>query len=859
MIQRAIRYAFLVGCGVAPFLAAVPTPGAPPAAEVSGASYRVRADATGVELVTARGERIHFGRPRLVTGSGDLLAVPGAPRRDGDRLTYDHGPWKEMYVARPDALQQMFLLERPIRTGASVRVPVRSDLRPARVKDGAVGFEDASGNTAMAYRHALALDAAGRVQSLALSLHGQEIGIELPKGFLEQATFPVLVDPLVGSVQTVSPAGEILRVPGVHLAWNPKDELYLAVWHQDVVFDDPPNNHGHPPHNWLTGSVVRARSIKIDAAGGVAYGDPITPTKPFVGIAVGPVATAGASGPFAAFAPRVTYNPSANEFLVVWSEGKWEIVETPNVDTDGDGLNGNDPDISNYGDLVTDLNDNISNTNTPNVNEFAYSQDPFPPNTRIVGRRVSVDPATLGAAVVGAAVEISMGTGGVPGNPNGPPAGVQDPLAIHPAVKPDVSWDGNQYVVVWQTLEGPTLGTIESIGTNNQEYRHIFYTQARARFRRLDPTGGVLGNPVDLANAKERFFVKGPTNVPANIVEGSVATNLQNEKAYESVPTDPNPHVTSLILPGPDGLLGTADDLPHGSLLVWNVTTLLFNVPKDRIRGRFLPAGSNTAGILWDIFSASGPANAAEIVQRSYVAAGPSKVPDNPSTPQNESLENSHFLVAWELVEDVVNEGRPRVEFVGSLAMRMMSPDGAPVGGVISLAASDRTMNRFNLHPVIAWNYEAAQYSLTWTQTDLAWNPITQGAAWHPASGSFTENQNQLFGTIATMYPAAASASYSSAVSPASPDSAPYHVVFLGQEDDFGANYLQRYKFPPTSSGSPSPTPPPGPSPPGGGGGSGGEGSECGCGSVLPLAGPSALALALGALATLLLGARRPR
>ena len=32
---------------------------------------------------------------------------------------------------------------------------------------------------------------------------------------------------------------------------------------------------------------------------------------------------------------------------------------------------------------------------------------------------------------------------------------------------------------------------------------------------------------------------------------------------------------------------------------------------------------------------------------------------------------------------------------------------------------------------------------------------------------------------------------------PANPDAANHHVLFAGQEDDFGANYIRRYKFVP--------------------------------------------------------------
>jgi len=822
----------------------LPESTAPRLAAGSEGAYQVQADISGLGFTSAAGEHLEFRRAELHAGTKRFAPSSVTPRRDGERIRFDDSGWSEQYWLRREALEQVFVIERPLGEELSITVPVRSQYRPVALDAKRVAFVDAAGKKRLLYKDAFAMDAAGHVQDLALSVSGNELSIHVPKEYLAQAVYPVVVDPLVGSFTTLSPAGGLWRTPGVQLCWNPTDMIYLAVWHENIVFDDPPNNHGHLPHNWLSGSLVRGRAIRIDVTGAVMLGDPISAGKPFEGINIGPAATAGAAGPFVAFGPHVTYNPVKNEFFVVWSEGKWEVAETPSVDSDGDGLNGNDPDLNSvYGDLVTDLNDNISNTNTPNVNEFAYSQDPFPANTRVVGRSVTVNGASL-AAAAGTVVEISMGVGGVPGNPNGPPGGVQDPTAVHPALHADVAWDGLQYIVVWQTLEVPTLGQLESLGGNNLEYRHIFYTQSRVRMRRLDPTFTLLGNPVDLANQNERFFLKGPVTDPANIVDGSVAASLQNELTYKSVPTDPAPHVASMVLPGADGIMGTVDDHPVGSLIVWNVTSLTFNLSKSRVRGRFLEAGDSSAGIVWDIFSPP-----VQIVQRASVAAGPAK--DAGSLEQ--TLADSHFLVVFELVEGTVLVGRRNEEMVGSLAMRLTSITGQPMGPAMDIVQSDSGANRYYLMPTASWCREADQYLITWTETDKIWNPVTHGRAFSARSFSFPEAQLPLFGTVATAYPSSAAASYSSAIDPAKPEDANYHVLFAAQEDDFGANYLQAYKFTIPSAGIPGP-PSPGP-----GGGGGGSGSSCGMGQVAAAQGLGSLLSLLGAGAGALLLAVCPR
>ncbi|GEM_PF-5178275 len=577
--------------------------------------------------------------------------------------------------------------------------------------------------------------------------------------------------PPTGDPETLSGSGKLWRIPGVHLAWNHELRLYLAVWHDTVVFDDPPQNHGHPSHYWLTSSTVRCKAIQVGTNGHLGFGPEL---------AIGPN-TAG----FAAFGPRVEYNAKADEFLVVWSEGKWEFSTA--FDEDGDGLAANDPDLSLFGDWVTDNDDD-------DIAEYAYSQDPYAPNSRIVARRVTVDATTLAATIVGATIEVSMGTGGVAGNPSGVPGGATDPTAIHPAILPDVSWDGAQYVVTWQTLEDPQLGTIENLTTQGYQLRHIFHAQSRGRFRTFAQTGAATSGFVDLSNAKARFLIKGPPS-NSNIVDGSVPGNLANEKSYGSVTTDPTPRVDSLILPGPDNALGTADDVLGGSLIAWSVTTLVFNTPKSRVRGRFLGAGAGTAGIVWDIFSPE-----VQLVQRAAVIAGPSREADNQATTTNEALALSHFLVTFQTVEDTVKEGDRLVEYVGSLKARMTEEDGRPSGPVIDIANSDATQTF--LSPSGAWCSETEQFFLTWTRTDKTlWNPYTHGRSWHPKSWSMldvpvTPAPGPRLTTVASVYPVGMPVSYSGLVNASNPYATQYHLLYAGQEDDFGANFVGWYRFP---------------------------------------------------------------
>lgn len=536
---------------------------------------------------------------------------------------------------------------------------------------------------------------------------------------------------------TLSSSGELWRIPGVHLAFDFEKKVALAVWHDSVVFDAP---DGHPAtHNFLSSSRIQARAIGIAPGGGLTLG-PILPIGPF-------------SAGYYAFGPRAAYNPNQNEFLTTWAEGYWTV---------GD-------------DTVTDLNANQKS-------EYIQVQDPFPANSRIVARRLSVDASTLTLTIVGAQFEVSLGAGATTAAPSG-----TDLTAIHPAILPDVSWDGGQYVFVWQTLEGLVTGNIESIG-GTYELRHTFRSKSRSRYRLYGATGTALTSFTDHSDATYRFFIKGPTSTPTNLVDGSVAANLSGEKVYDSVPTDPMPRTASLVLPGADGVPGTADDVGVGTLMIWSVTTLVFNEPKSRVRARFLPTGATTAGIVWDVFSGDD-----QVVQRAQVAAGPSKDPNDTSV-------LSHFLVVFQSVKDIVWEGSRAVEYVGDIRGRMAEESGQASGPVLDVAVSDATQTY--LSPAVAWGYETEQYFLSWTKTDTAlWNPYSFGRSFHPKAWSMLDTPTQpapgpLLTSVASVYPAVMTVSYSGLVSPASPFGTNFHALYAGQEDDFGANFVGGYAFP---------------------------------------------------------------
>src|SRR5439155_22933454 len=135
-----------------------------------------------------------------------------APRRDGERIRFDETGWSEQYWLRPNGLEQLFVLQRPFREEISIHMPIHSALRPVALDSKTVAFADASGKNRLLYKDAMAMDAAGHVQDLQVSVNGNELALRIPQEYLAHAVFPVVVDPLVGNFETLSPAGGLWRI-----------------------------------------------------------------------------------------------------------------------------------------------------------------------------------------------------------------------------------------------------------------------------------------------------------------------------------------------------------------------------------------------------------------------------------------------------------------------------------------------------------------------------------------------------------------------------------------------------------------------------------------------------------------------
>jgi hypothetical protein len=200
-----------------------------------GPDYKVRFDAGATEFTPALGLRAEHNMPLTLRtlsaarGADVTPLAPVAPRREGDRLVlYDRAPGVvERHDVRADGLELSFRFEaRPAGTGdLVVRLQVETEL-PALPAGGGLRFElpDVGG---VGVGAVTGVDAQGHTVGGAVRLAGDVLELVLPGDFVDAASYPLVLDPLIYPVTFVAPdLGFEEGAPDVAYDSN----TYLVVW-----------------------------------------------------------------------------------------------------------------------------------------------------------------------------------------------------------------------------------------------------------------------------------------------------------------------------------------------------------------------------------------------------------------------------------------------------------------------------------------------------------------------------------------------------------------------------------------------------------------------------------------------------
>jgi hypothetical protein len=205
--------------------------------QARGFDYKAQLAADGVTYTPALGDLAPRNLPlrtslRSVHRGGELLhtARPTQPVADGLRVTYPRGFVRETWDVTPGGMKQSFVFERPLGGDGDlvVRCDWRSELQP-HVRDGSTVeflWPELGG---VRVDGVVGIDADGRRIAGSLRLDGGMLEFVLPDAFVDTASFPLVLDPLVGTSFLVYGTGNSQRSD---IAVMPASGVSLVVWQQ---------------------------------------------------------------------------------------------------------------------------------------------------------------------------------------------------------------------------------------------------------------------------------------------------------------------------------------------------------------------------------------------------------------------------------------------------------------------------------------------------------------------------------------------------------------------------------------------------------------------------------------------------
>ncbi|TAJ21534.1 MAG: hypothetical protein EPO68_04540 [Planctomycetota bacterium] len=229
-----------------------------------GADYKARFDAQGFTFVPALGraveheQSLHFALRSAGREHGPALALDlaAAPSVDGISAVYERAALVERYALSSAGVEQSFEIAAPpagdgdlVVRGAFASTLPRTEavagLRFATHEHGGVSIGAVTG-----------IDALGRSVQGSLALADGELELRLPDAFVDQAAWPVLVDPLFGTVFGVSAGANDDSSPDV--ANEASNNTYVVTWQRDFS---------------SASSEIRAQRVQTDGnlAGGTIF------------------------------------------------------------------------------------------------------------------------------------------------------------------------------------------------------------------------------------------------------------------------------------------------------------------------------------------------------------------------------------------------------------------------------------------------------------------------------------------------------------------------------------------------------------------------------------------------------------
>ncbi|MCC7063963.1 MAG: hypothetical protein IT456_14235 [Planctomycetes bacterium] len=206
-----------------------------------GGTYKASFGAEGATFLPyfADAERNHpmlFSVRAARVAEQDLLVQQASPTRNGEVVSFDHGGLRAVYELRQSGVEQMFWFDSlPARGELHVDVALATDLQATRDGEGYV-FDDARGQ--VTYSGAVAIDADGNRLAIPTELANGVLHFRVPAAFVEQATLPLCIDPLLGNTQNVYTTANTRPAWQSDIAYEPSYGEYMIVYERQWSLTD---------------------------------------------------------------------------------------------------------------------------------------------------------------------------------------------------------------------------------------------------------------------------------------------------------------------------------------------------------------------------------------------------------------------------------------------------------------------------------------------------------------------------------------------------------------------------------------------------------------------------------------------
>src|SRR3972149_798760 len=239
---------------------------------------------------------------RLISiGSSEQLFSVNRPSSlisEENMVTYFRTPSiKEIYEVRKDGVEQSWIIEQPFTDNSGdmiINGMLTTQLHPRSNNKGGIDFFNESGDYVTTYSNVTVIDKEGKRIILSPSYEDSRLTITVPEKWLDEAVYPVVVDPVLGADIRVDTLTTTDNYPAI--AFDGTN--YLIVWHTGA-----PNVNG-------TGTTA-IKGVRISYTGTLLDAPPLN-----IGDQVDATCTTQCDDQF----PSVAYDSLNSRYIVVWMQ-----------------------------------------------------------------------------------------------------------------------------------------------------------------------------------------------------------------------------------------------------------------------------------------------------------------------------------------------------------------------------------------------------------------------------------------------------------------------------------------------------------------------------------------------------------